>query len=121
MPQAHQDLPDRMAHRPKAYLHSVEFSLESDAGENCYNQILLDFAADDSFELGNEKITSVYTPGHTKGSTSYRIGNLMLVGDTVFADGIGRPDLADKAPEFAKYLYNTLNNIILHGPNDYII
>ena len=83
-----------------------------------------DFTAvknNDSFDLGQEKIKAIYTPGHTKGSTSYKIGDVLLVGDTIFADGIGRPDLADKAPEFAKYLYNTINNVILQDSTDYLI
>ena len=37
--------------------------------------------------LGGEKIRVISTPGHTPGSVSYLIGNLLFVGDTIFAGG----------------------------------
>ena len=37
--------------------------------------------------LGGEKIRVISTPGHTPGSVSYLIGDLLFVGDTIFAGG----------------------------------
>ena len=37
--------------------------------------------------LGGEKIRVILTPGHTPGSVSYLIGDLLFVGDTIFAGG----------------------------------
>jgi glyoxylase-like metal-dependent hydrolase (beta-lactamase superfamily II) len=38
--------------------------------------------------------TVIHTPGHTKGSVSYRHGNALFSGDTLFRGAIGRTDLA---------------------------
>ncbi len=44
--------------------------------------------------LGNDIITLIKTPGHTKGSSIYRMDKIAFVGDTVFAGGgYGRWDL----------------------------
>ena len=49
------------------------------------------------------------TPGHTQGSTIYTLDDrVVLSGDTLFVDGVGRPDLAERAEEFARNLYRSL-------------
>ena len=54
-------------------------------------------------------LTALHTPGHTPGSTSLLVnGGLLLTGDTVFVDGVGRPDLGGKTAEWAHDLYRTL-------------
>ena len=47
----------------------------------------------DAIYVGKEKITVMHTPGHTRGSVCYRLGNVLFSGDTVMADGYGRCDL----------------------------
>ncbi|MGH9982311.1 MAG: rhodanese-like domain-containing protein [Nitrososphaeraceae archaeon] len=60
----------------------------------------------------------IHTPGHTAGGLCFLIGEkLLFTGDTLFVDGIGRPDLRDKAEEFASLLYNTLHNKIFNMQN----
>jgi len=39
--------------------------------------------------LGQWNITPIHTPGHTKGSTCYLIGNTLFTGDTLFIEGCG--------------------------------
>ncbi|MGB2705312.1 MAG: MBL fold metallo-hydrolase [Candidatus Omnitrophota bacterium] len=57
--------------------------------------------ADDGGTLKNGDIISddsisfevIYTPGHTLGSISLKMGNVIFTGDTLFKDGVGRTDL----------------------------
>ncbi len=44
--------------------------------------------------FGNENLTVLETPGHTKGSISLYSKGLVFSGDTLFAGSIGRTDLA---------------------------
>lgn len=71
-------------------------------------------------------LTPLSTPGHTKGSMCFSLvdgeNKYLFTGDTLFVDGIGRPDLRDKAKEFALDLYNTLHQKILNNfPEDTLI
>ena len=50
------------------------------------------------------------SPGHTPGSTMLRVGDdLLLTGDTLFVQSVGRPDLAGKAREWGRELHRTLH------------
>ncbi len=68
----------------------------------------------DVIPFGKKSIQTIHTPGHTAGSMSFVLDEqYAFCGDTLFLEGIGRPDLRDKAQEFAHGLYNTLHNKIL--------
>lgn len=56
---------------------------------------LIDGYIDESSELtlGETKIRVIHTPGHSKGSVCYLIGDDLFSGDTVFYEEIGRCDL----------------------------
>ncbi|PAD37147.1 MBL fold metallo-hydrolase [Terribacillus saccharophilus] len=57
------------------------------------------------------RVQSVYSPGHTIGSTSLIVDDkYLLTGDILFVESIGRPDLAGKAGDWADDLRNTLYN-----------
>lgn len=45
--------------------------------------------------VGTRELEVVATPGHTPGSVSLRTDGALLSGDTLFVEGVGRPDLAD--------------------------
>ncbi|MGB9169271.1 MAG: rhodanese-like domain-containing protein [Nitrososphaeraceae archaeon] len=65
-------------------------------------------------KIDDIEIKILNTPGHTNGSLCLLVGSkLLFTGDTLFVDGIGRPDLRDKAVEYSKLLYNTLHNKVL--------
>ena len=47
----------------------------------------------DQITLGEEKLTVLETPGHTKGSICLYTDGILLSGDTMFCRGYGRTDL----------------------------
>ena len=65
----------------------------------------------------------IHTPGHTLGSMSFKLETLpegeeivnkeifLFSGDTLFVDGIGRPDLHDKVDEFSRTLFLTYKKL----------
>lgn len=62
----------------------------------------------DSTKIGHSTVRAIHAPGHTPGSTLYEIdGRALLTGDTLFVEGVGRPDLRDRATAFAEDLYTT--------------
>lgn len=77
------------------------------------------------FELGGGVhfgVTAICTPGHTMGSTVFEVGGrAALSGDTLFVDGVGRPDLANRAEEFAHALFRSLHTKVLSLPVDTLI
>ncbi len=79
----------------------------------------------DRFPLGVDvelAVAALSTPGHTQGSTIYFIGDhIVLTGDTLFVDGVGRPDLAERAEEFAHNLYRSLHERVLTLSDDALI
>ncbi len=73
----------------------------------------------DVIPVGESSVRAVHTPGHTPGSLSLLLDEKYLfTGDVLFVDGIGRPDLRDRAREFAASLYDTLHGKLLVLPGD---
>jgi glyoxylase-like metal-dependent hydrolase (beta-lactamase superfamily II)/rhodanese-related sulfurtransferase len=77
------------------------------------------------FTLGADasfSVAALPTPGHTQGSTVYFVDDrVALTGDTLFVDGVGRPDLAERAAEFARNLYRSLHDRVLTLPDDALV
>jgi glyoxylase-like metal-dependent hydrolase (beta-lactamase superfamily II) len=80
---------------------------------------------EDRFELPGGvtfQVAAIHTPGHTRGSSIYVVaGRFVLSGDTLFVDSVGRPDLAERAEEFAHNLYHSLHQKVLTLPDDALI
>jgi glyoxylase-like metal-dependent hydrolase (beta-lactamase superfamily II) len=81
--------------------------------------------------IGNDvSLMAIHTPGHTEGSMSFvlNLGNNegqkhygIFSGDTLFVNAVGRPDLHNKAREFATKLYDTYQSKILQYPDNTVI
>ena len=89
----------------------------------------------------DDKVTlrAIHTPGHTNGSMSFILeyspndnnnnnvndknstNSYLFTGDTLFVDGVGRPDLRDQAKKFAELLYDTYHKKILQLPDDTVV
>ena len=48
---------------------------------------------DDIIKIADVSLKVIHTPGHTPGSISLFYDDILLSGDTLFADGVGRTDL----------------------------
>ena len=46
----------------------------------------------DIIEVGNFKLRVLHTPGHTPGSISLQVDDIVFTGDTLFMGGVGRTD-----------------------------
>jgi glyoxylase-like metal-dependent hydrolase (beta-lactamase superfamily II)/rhodanese-related sulfurtransferase len=75
------------------------------------------------FSNGGTEVEIIHTPGHTPGSTCYRIDSKYLItGDTVFIQSIGRPDLGGMAKEWSQMLFKTMTDSLLKlDPNTVIL
>jgi glyoxylase-like metal-dependent hydrolase (beta-lactamase superfamily II)/rhodanese-related sulfurtransferase len=67
-------------------------------------------------KVGIADIEVIHTPGHTMESTSFRLGDhAVFTGDTLFVDGVGRPDLKadhDEAIKRSKLLHASLQQLL---------
>ncbi len=53
---------------------------------------------------------TMHLPGHTPGTTALLVGErLLLVGDTIFVRGLGRPDLTGQADDLARSLFRSVH------------
>jgi glyoxylase-like metal-dependent hydrolase (beta-lactamase superfamily II)/rhodanese-related sulfurtransferase len=80
---------------------------------------------EDVVEVGAAKLKALSTPGHTPESTSYLLDDRALfTGDTLFVDGVGRPDL-EASPEEkrsrAQALYHSLRHLLDLPPETIIL
>jgi len=76
------------------------------------------------FRIGESEVTVIahHLPGHTPGSTTFLIDNhYLLTGDTLFVEGVGRPDLGGKVDEWARMLYDSLFHRLSRFTEDLVI
>ncbi|UHQ95151.1 MBL fold metallo-hydrolase [Haloterrigena alkaliphila] len=88
------------------YLHG------DDAGEL---ENITELADGETIPVGDRDLEVRHTPGHTPGSVSFRFGDALLSGDTLFLRSVGRPDLEDGSEEAvrtaASQLFDSLERL----------
>ncbi|MFB6096135.1 MAG: MBL fold metallo-hydrolase [Haloferacaceae archaeon] len=69
----------------------------------------------DAIPVGERELEVLFTPGHTPGSVSFRFGDVLLSGDTLFLRSVGRPDLEDSSEaavrEASGQLFDSLDRL----------
>ena len=67
--------------------------------------------------LGGSAVSVLHTPGHSPGSVTFMIGrDAAFTGDFLFVASIGRPDIADRAEEWAGDLWRSLLRVKREWP-----
>lgn len=79
---------------PEVYIHKADaagagisqVSLEEQVADlRCYGE-------GDRLQLGSLDIQVLHTPGHSRGSVTLKVGDVLFTGDTLFAGACGRTD-----------------------------
>lgn len=71
----------------------------------------------DTVPVGTTEVAALETPGHTSAGLTYRAGDFLLTGDTLFLGSVGRPDLEargdrEQARGHARLLYRSLSRLL---------
>ena len=69
----------------------------------------------DLIQVGQYKILTIHTPGHTKGSVSYYSCGMLFTGDTLFIGSTGRTDFQGGDPGI---LYDSIKNKLFIYPDE---
>ena len=93
----------RDTYKIPAYIHEHDSIMLSDAHKSAFYTFFhkecthrpaeYTISDGDVIPLGDERITVIHTPGHTGGSVCFLCGDILVSGDTLFADSVGRTDL----------------------------
>lgn len=90
VPSLHRVYPDA-----KIYIHQAD---ANGAGSRLFPLVgevegLLFYGEGDALDLGGHTITVLHTPGHSPGSVTLKVDDVLFTGDTLFAGSCGRTDL----------------------------
>lgn len=114
--------------RELAELTGASLRLPAPALQRGVTYPVLPLAHGDRIPLGDIDVHAVALPGHTTDMTGLAIGSpvrALLSGDSLFADGIARPDLQEGDPEGARamgrMLHDTLHERVLALDDDVVL
>ena len=100
----------------------VPYHLGDTASERGVQYAYESLSDGETIEVGEVEIEALHTPGHTSEMLNYLVdGELLLTGDTLFVDSVGRTELQfgeDDASRGAELLYDSLHEKILELPDD---
>jgi glyoxylase-like metal-dependent hydrolase (beta-lactamase superfamily II) len=103
----HVDQVDAMLEHIDVQVHMLGEEIDF-SGFACEN--LVRHRPGDTLRIGQHaEVTMMHTPGHTPGSTSYRLRDAVVTGDTLFVQGCGRCDFVGGDPAI---MYRTLRTLI---------
>lgn len=104
-----------------AYIHEEDNEMLTDSIKNAYSFFFegnlalksaeKTFKNEDTIKIGSEELRVIHTPGHTKGSSCFLCDNILITGDTLFANGIGRTDLYGGSSENIFRSLGSMRNI----------
>ncbi|MEQ9319996.1 MAG: MBL fold metallo-hydrolase, partial [Polyangiaceae bacterium] len=80
-------------HAHKAEVEGIEVVTGLSKGD------LIGHDSGDKIAAGEVEVELLHTPGHTPGSSCFRVKDALLAGDTLFLTGCGRVDLPGGDPE----------------------
>lgn len=91
-----------------------------------YADAIVPLADGDTIALGDVEVRALHLPGHTTDMTGLVVaGRALLGGDSLFADGIARPDLEEGDPagsrRMAHLLHRTLHERVLTLGDDVVL
>ena len=114
------------------HIHADHLSLSKELAEKfnvplylpAQNKVAFNFkplTEDVILKVGSVSIRAIKTPGHTLESMSYLIdGKVLLTGDTLFVNSIGRPDLkasTEEVKQKASLLFHSLQKLTVLDDN----
>lgn len=89
------------------YLHPADAILPYDGSPAKIPFVPL--ADGQTLRIGAAQVRVEHTPGHTEGSVSYLAGDdVVMTGDFLFVQSVGRPDLGGKADEWTPTLWKSM-------------
>lgn len=91
-----------------------------------YADEIVPLADGDTIPFGDIEVRAIALPGHTTDMTGLLVGgNALIGGDSLFADGIARPDLQESDPQGARAmalrLHATLQDRVLSLRDDVVL
>lgn len=87
-------------------------------GDVFFNGVNMYLKQNDKIKLKNFEIECIETPGHTPGGLTFKIGNNVFTGDTLFTGSVGRTDLEGGDTEA---LMNSIKNKLMILDDDTIV